>query len=148
MNHGYWGGDWSGGAFWLFIAACVVVGSWEKIRRNAEKHETLRRVMEKTGTLDEARLKELFDPSGPDWMKSVPGEAYRGLRIAGTIVLCIAVAVAVFFLILGQTGVIPRPALIIGLSAAAAVSIIGVGLFISSRFTDPPPDGRNGPPAR
>jgi hypothetical protein len=51
-----------GAAFWIFIAVVVWASTWEKARRNAEKHETLRRIIEKTGTIDEAKLKELFAP--------------------------------------------------------------------------------------
>ena len=46
--------------FWIFIAAIVVAGIWKDARAKAEKHETLRRIVEKTGTVNEAQLKELF----------------------------------------------------------------------------------------
>ena len=50
----------AGSGFWIFMAAIVVAGIWKEQREKAEKHETLRRIVEKTGTLDEAKLKELF----------------------------------------------------------------------------------------
>ena len=61
--------------FWLFFAAIFVVSAWAKSRREAEKHETLRRIVEKTGAIDEARLKELFIEPPPD--ESKPGYGYR-----------------------------------------------------------------------
>jgi hypothetical protein len=140
--------DWSGAAFWLFIAAAVASSTWAKSRREAEKHETLRRVMEKTGKIDEAKLKELF--SAPtahdwDWMKSKPGDGYRGLRIAGTIVMSIAAGVALCFFALGQTEVAPPMASVIGMSIAGGIAVLGLGLFVSARFAEPPPDKESGP---
>ena len=122
--------------FWLFIAALIVGGMWKEARLQAEKHETLRRIMEKTGTIDEARLKELF--SKPDSEESKPGYTYRGLRICGTIVMFIGAGMALFFLLPTLIG---RP---IdwwwgGLAISAGVAMAGYGLFFSSRFADPPP---------
>src|SRR5688500_15427186 len=45
--------DFGALGFWIFIAAIIVAGIWSKSRREAEKHETLRRMVEKTGTIDE-----------------------------------------------------------------------------------------------
>lgn len=147
MGYGY-GGGWGAGVFWLFIAAAVISSAWEKIRRNAERHETLRRIIEKTGTVDETKLKELFNPSGPEWMQSVPGEAYRGLRIAGTIVLWLTAGLVMFFFGLGQGEVISQKAMIIGLSASSIVGMLGIGLWVSSRYVEPPPGRGNEPPVR
>ena len=149
MDHAYgYGGVWSGAIFWLFIAAIVLAGTWEKIRRNAERHETLRRIIEKTGTVDEAKLKEVFNAPSRDWGSLAPGAGYRALRIAGIIVMSVAAGLAVLFLSLGQTSAIPPVAQVIGLSVAGGVAMLGIGLFFSSRFAEPPPDRKDGPPAR
>ncbi len=166
--------DVGAAAFWLFIGAAVVVTSWAKSRREAEKHETLRRIMEKTGAIDEARLKELFAPEPPSqWLHPPPrppGSAYRTLRVTGTIVMFFAAGLAAFSLILARTGedVIPPPRRTwepqpimtiakerqdsgsIGLAIASGIALLGAGLFFCSRFTEPPPprDGRDKPPAR
>jgi hypothetical protein len=145
MDYAHGFGSWGAGAFWLFIAAAAVAGSWEKARRNAEKHETLRRIIEKTGNVDESKLKELFSPSGPDWMTSQPGETYRGMRIAGGIIMGLATGLAFIFLTLGYTDVVAHKAFVIGLAIAGAVAIFGLGLFLSSRFAEPPPGRGNGP---
>jgi hypothetical protein len=58
-----------------------------------------RRIIEKTGTVDEAKLKELFNPAAPDWMTGAPGAGYRALRIAGTIVLWITAGLVTFFFV-------------------------------------------------
>ena len=149
MDHVIRGADWGGFAFWLFIAACVVAGAWEKIRKNAEKHETLRTIIQKTGTVDESRLKELFAvPAGSDWMKSDPGDGYRALRVSGFIVLGIGAGIAVVFFMLGQFGAVAREASIIGLSIAGGVAMFGGGLFLSSRFAERPPGHKDGSPDR
>ena len=154
MDHSgqYWNWGWGQAAFWLLIAAEAVSGLWEKSRRNAEKHETMRRIIEKTGTVDEARLKELFNASSPDWMTNMmtskPGDSYRGLQVAGTIVLSVAAGVALLFLILGQAGVIPQKAEIIGIAAAAVPAMVGIGLFFSTRFVERPPGTNTQPPVR
>ena len=148
MWHGYGGAGWGAGIFWLFIAAAVVAGAWEKVRRNAEKHETLRRIIEKTGTVDEAKLRELFNSPTSDWGASAPGAGYRALRIAGTIVLWLTAGLVVFFFAMGQGGVISQTVMIIGLSASTIVGMVGFGLWFSSRFAEPPPGRGNEPPTR
>jgi hypothetical protein len=105
MTHGT---DWGGAAFWIFIAAIVVAGTWEKIRRNAEKHATLRTIIEKTGTVDEEKLKELFSARSFDSEPSTAGAGYRMLRIWGIVVMGIAGGSAVLFTVVGQFGGVPR----------------------------------------
>ena len=56
-------------AFWIALAAVLVAGGWWKSRSEAQKHETIRRIIEKTGQVDESKLKELFEPPLPDWVR-------------------------------------------------------------------------------
>ncbi len=138
--------------FWIFLAAIIVAGVWEKSRREAEKHETLRRLVEKTGTIDEAKLKELFSPAEDE--KSRPGTAYRALRITGTILMFLSVVPA----ILGTLGKLSKsvgfvtpapPDFVVGmLVISVCLLVLGMGLFFSSRFAEPPPGTRNEPPTR
>ena len=90
-------GDLSALGFWIFIAAIVVGGMWKESRQNAEKHETLRRIVEKTGEIDEAKLKELFSEAPSE--ESKPGYGYRAARVTGTIVFFIGAGIATFILI-------------------------------------------------
>ena len=135
--------------FWIFIAVIVAAGIWKDTKQKADKHETLRRILEKTGTLDEEKMQELFSaaPSG-DWK---PGSGYRALRIWGTIVMFIGAGVFTFFtlvlglfFLLGKTSELPElenfaPLFVLGI----AITIAGYGLFFSSRFAEPPPKLRN-----
>jgi hypothetical protein len=140
--------------FWIFVAAMVVGFIWSDSRKKAERHETLRRILDKTGTIDEARLKQLF--TDEDSETTPAGYAYRGLRITGTIVLFIAAGIATFFLvaaIFGKLFGLPNmfdvvTGLAVGLAGSAAIAMVGLGLFWSSRFATPPPAAGNEPPAR
>lgn len=124
-------------AFWLAVAAVVIATAWFKSRSDAEKHETLRRIVEKTGQIDEAQLKALFDapnallqPRPPE-----PGDTYRGLRVAGTVVCSAAVGLAILFLVLYVDG---RHDAIIGIGVAGLVAMVGIGLHLSTRFVTRP----------
>jgi len=140
--------------FWIFIAAIIVAGIWQKSRREAEKHETLRRIVEKTGTIDEEKLKDLFTAPPPD--ESKPGYGYRVARVMGTIVLFFGAGIATFASIAAGLGKLfevsemfhDRGGWIAAFAISAAVSILGLGIFLSSRFCEPPPRTRSEPPAR
>lgn len=133
--------------FWICLAAVGLGVIWSGARQEAEKHETLRRILEKTGTLDEDKLKELFSPASP---QSSPGGGYRALRIAGTVIMSIGAALMVFFGIMAlvaiQRGPLPMEAFA-PLSVAAGACMLGLGVFFSSRFAEPP-GSRNEPPAK
>ena len=134
----------AGSGFWIFIAAIVVAGIWKETRQSAEKHETLRRIVEKTGTLDEAKLKELFNETPSKEMK--PGSSYRAARVAGTIVLFAGAAMATFILIglglgkvFGATRLFDDIADVTAmLGISAGIAMLGLGIFFSSRFCEPP----------
>ena len=132
-------GDFGAVGFWIFIAAIIVVSSWSKSRREAEKHETLRRIVENTGVIDEAKLKELFaEPSE----ESKPGAGWRALRVSGTVVLFVAAGIATFFLIAAGLGQVFGQVIDWwwgGLAIAGGVAMVGLGLFFASRFAEPPP---------
>jgi hypothetical protein len=138
------GADWGGAAFWLFIGACVIAGAWERNRRETERHKTLRLLVEKTGNLDEAKLKELFSSSRISGFEHAPGSGYRALRIMGTLIMSIGAALAVFFTIMGYTAAVEQKSMHIGLSAACAIVFVGMAMFLSSRYAARPPDPGNG----
>jgi len=137
-------GDISGLGFWIFVAALIVGGMWKESRQQAEKHETLRRIVEKTGTIDEAKLKELFRPAEE---QSYPGLSYRALRVAGTIIMFAGAGLAAFFLI-PKLFLSPIEWWYGGFSIAVGVAILGLGVFFSSRFAEPPANSRSDPPSR
>jgi hypothetical protein len=146
--------DFGAFGFWIFIASIIVAGIWAKSRGQAEKHETLRRIVEKTGTIDEAKLKELF--SEPPGDESKPGYGYRVARVIGTIAMFIGAGIATFATIavgLGKAFAVTemfhdRGGWIAAFAISAAIALLGLGIFFSSRFCEPPPGTRSEPPAR
>jgi hypothetical protein len=147
--------DFGALGFWIFIASIAIAGMWSSSRREAEKHETVRRIVEKTGVVDEAKLKELF--SRAEAPQSPPGGGYRALRITGTIIMFIAAVPAIFgtlALIVRTMGLLsesklPPPDFVVGtLMISACILVVGLGVFFSSRFAEPPAGARNEFPTR
>jgi hypothetical protein len=140
--------------FWIFVGAIIVASIWSSVRQKAEKHETLRRIVEKTGTIDEMKLKELFNEGPSEEPK--PGAGYRTTRVMGTIILFIGAGIATFALIavgLGKAFAVTemfrdRGGWIAALAVSGGIATLGLGIFLSSRFCEPPPGTRSEPPAR
>ena len=138
-------------AFWIALAAVLIANGINGVRRERLRQETLLRLVEKTGRLDEATIKTLFPPPpatpphafGPP-PRQVDGR--RGLKIFGTIVLSIAAGIAALVTILWQFGppsiqadpLIP----VVPYAIAALVACFGSGLFVAAGFVRPPPDER------
>jgi hypothetical protein len=132
-------------AFWIMIAAIVIAGDWLRARREALKHETLRQIIEKTGNVDEAQLKALFQPPTPGWLREPPlGSGYRTLRVLGTIVISMALGLTLFFSILWLSSPARHDSALIGFASTSVVALIGMGLFVASRFLPPPPRSDRG----
>jgi hypothetical protein len=140
-------------AFWISLAAVLIAGGWFKSRSEAQKHETLRRIVERTGTINEAQLRELFSPPAFHWADPKiwnpppppPGNNYKALRVLGTIALAIAGGLAILFAILGNGGVNMLKETVIGFGIAGLIAAFGVGLFAASSFVQRPPanDGKD-----
>lgn len=136
-------------AFWIALAAVIIASGWFRSRSEAQKHETLRRIIEKTGHVDEMQMRALFQPPAPHipdhvWGRPpAPGSGYRTLRVLGSIVLFVAIGLATLFTVLMLAGGARRDA-IIGCAVASLVALFGAGLFFSSRFlARPPPSGQS-----
>jgi len=121
-----------GVAFWIAVAAVLIAGGWFKSRNDAQKYATLRTIIEKNGTADEAQLRTLF---GPVAKQPGPGDLCAFLRIIGTIVLSTAVGLLLFFTIYRQAVNVQDGT--IGLASTLIVAAVGTGFFLSSRFVDP-----------
>jgi hypothetical protein len=140
--------------FWIFLAAIIVASIWASARQKAEKHETLRRIVEKTGTIDEAKLRALFTEEPSEEGK--PGAGYRTTRVMGTIILFIGAGIATFALIavgLGKVFAVTemfrdRGGWIAAFAVSGGIAMLGLGIFLSSRFCEPPPGTRSESPAR
>ena len=134
-------------AFWIALAAVLIAGSWSKVRREQIKQETLLRLIEKTGQLDEAQVKLLFPPPPPPahwpppWHHPPdPLQVPRGLRVGGFVVLGIAAGLAVLGLVLRTlgTGEQQDEFGIAFLGLGGLVACLAVGLFFASKFATGP----------
>jgi len=128
-------------AFWLALAAVLIANRWRARHIEAERHETIRRIIEKEPHVDLAKIKELLYPAPPPfvcppWMKKQEDdheEHYGLMRMWGTLLMIGAVGVGALIvgigLAQGQSSAIP-----FGLGATVFVFLAGVGLFHSARF--------------
>lgn len=120
-------------AFWIALAVVIVSGRWLQARREALRYETIVRLAEKTGRIDDEQFKMLFPPPGPlpsHWFAPPPaGQGRMVLRVFGTLALSVALGVAVVYLVPAlQRG--PTP----GVGFAVLLGFFGAGLFVASRF--------------
>lgn len=130
-------------AFWLFVAAVVVAVQWRKKHREEMRHQTIRFMIEKNQKLDEKQIAELLNPNPqpPEWfLRTVvtdsmkPGSGYRGMRIVGTILLFVALGLALMAVWQGiMLGMYHTSVREIGLGVPM-VAMLGIGFFVASRF--------------
>ena len=138
--------DIGAAAFWIFLAAIIVAGIWRKKHSEAVRHETARLIIEKNQKIDEAQLKELLNPTpppAPEWLvpKYRVGVGYRGLRISGTILMFIALGLVLMACWRGMMLGIHEKSVLGIATGIPLVAMLGVGLFVASRYVhQPPPD--------
>jgi hypothetical protein len=109
-------------AFWAFVAACVVGGIWDSIRKREAQHETLRRMIESGQDIDQALMDKLLGTG-----KQVD----RDLKIGGLIVVCIAPGLALMGWLISLES---SDALFPLLGVASLVACVGIGLLAASYF--------------
>jgi len=126
-------------AFWIGLALFLIAAMYFRSRSEAAKHETLRQIVEKTGQVNEAQLKSLFEPASSAYHGVPrPGTGYRAMRIVGLLLNFIAAGVFLLFIVIAWTGTQPWNRAAIGCAAAAIVALLGIGLFVGSSFLTPP----------
>jgi hypothetical protein len=128
-------------AFWIAVAAVLIASGWYKSKTEAQKHQTFRTIVEKTGTVDEAKLKLLIAPQSP--LQRAPGDSYRALRVIGAILmflggggLLVGGIMGILVLTSPGSGGGDGPGIFIFLGINAF--ILGAGFFYSSRFAEKP----------
>jgi hypothetical protein len=134
-------------AFWIALAAVIISGRWLAARRDALKYDTIVRLAEKTGRVDDEQIKLLFPcpppghPLPPHWFAPPPpGNGRMALRVFGTLALAVALGLFTVFWVPG----LRNPA-IPGLGFAVVLAFFGAGLFIASRFAPGRKDDREAP---
>ena len=133
-------------AFWIALAAVLIAGSYFRLRKETLQHETIRQIVDKTGQVDEDKLKELFQPPvrfvpRPEHMIAPPGTGFRIMRVFGTLAVAVGAGVAIAFAILYHMGMEVDVSMM-GFAWASIVGATGVGLFAASLFLPRPlPNG-------
>jgi hypothetical protein len=118
-------------AFWIALAAVIISGRWLKLRREALKYDTIVRLAEKTGRIDEEQFKVLFPPPDPSrhWFSPpAPGSGRVILRILGTLVIAGTLGLGTTFLLVSLFRIDGGVGLVI------ILFFFGAGLFVASRF--------------
>ncbi len=105
--------------FWMFIAAAVVSGVWDSIRKREAQHETLRRMIEAGKPPDQ----ELTDK-----LLGTGKETSRDLMIGGLITFFVAPGLALMGYLIDEGAFMPL------LGVASLVAFVGVGLLVASQF--------------
>jgi hypothetical protein len=125
-------------AFWIAVAAFIIVGALNARRGYELKHETIRLMLEKGQKIDDALFKELIAP--PKWhtpSNQPVGEGYTVMRVMGTMALFAAPGVALLIFLTGHArGNIEQQAA--GIGVGIMVALIGIGLHVACRFVTPP----------
>jgi len=115
-------------AFWGFIASVVVAGIWFDIRKREAQHETVRRLVESGQPINQELMDKLLALSD-----GKSERLDRNLKIAGLIMLPVAIGIAIFGLVLGTA--FPQSQIPL-LGAAALVACIGFGLLWVSKIVE------------
>jgi len=128
-------------AFWVSLAAVLVAGGWFKMRGAAMKHEAIMKLIERGVALDEPQIRLLLTSDKPSpWVQpqQPPGSGRKALKVLGTLVLFAAAGLAVSFLLFVGANVPGANDWLMGVGVAAGFATFGAGLFVASRFADPP----------
>src|SRR6185436_7312872 len=130
-------------AFWIAVAAVLISGGYFQFRRERLRQETLLRLVERTGQLDEQQLKAMFPPPPPlpahVWGPPEHPDGRRILKVFGTVALSLGAGLAMFSWVLreiGELGLQDNAEL--GFAWAALIACVGIGLIVAARFVRPP----------
>ena len=110
--------------FWMFVAAAVVAGVWDGVRKREAEHETLRRMIEAGQRPDTETIDKLLGH------KKKPA---RDLKVAGLIVIFVAPGLALMGLMISFA---EDKALMPLLGIALLVAFVGAGLLTAAKFLE------------
>jgi len=125
-------------AFWMFIAAVVVAGVWDKVRKREAQHETIRKLLESGQKIDEAVVDKLL-ALGDEKNNRIDED----LRVTGLWLLPVSAGFVVFAFFMQQVAEVLGPIL---LGIAGLVGAIGIGALISARIAKSWNKGENNGP--
>lgn len=113
-------------AFWGFVAAVVIGGIWDNIRKREAQHETMRRIIESGQSIDKDLIDQMLNLSSGSQRHD------RDLKITALWILPVSVGLTVFGYILG--GLNPDVVYPI-MGAGALTACLGIGFWIAGSVT-------------
>ena len=113
-------------AFWGFVAAVVVAGIWNEIRKREVQHETIRRLIEDGQSIDKELLDKILMLSDNEVKRHD-----RDFKLTALWLLPIAVGLAIFALILGYRD---PDTLMPLLGVSALLAVLGIGCLVASKI--------------
>ncbi len=113
-------------AFWGFIAAVVIGGIWNDIRKKAEQQKTIRSIVESGQHLDEKVIESILSTG-----KSDPIETGNDLKLASIIVFFVSIGLAIFGLVMG---IVHSKIILPLLGVACLVFCVALGLRFAAIF--------------
>jgi hypothetical protein len=108
--------------FWLFVAAIVVAGIWDSMRKRDAEHETFRRIVESGQPVSDEAVRKLL---GNDKRLD------RDLKVGGLITVTIAPGLA---LMAWALGFLNPQAMYPVFGAALLTGCVGIGLLIAANY--------------
>ncbi len=138
--------------FWIFLTAVVVASIWKKKHVEAMRHETVRLMIEKNQRVDDSQLAKILNPDPPkppEWMglqskPGRPGDAYRALRIIGTLLLFVALGLLIVAVWRGMILGMAEESVLGIATGIPIIAMLGAGFFAASRYVALPPDENRG----
>jgi hypothetical protein len=129
-------------AFWIALAAVIVAGYWRGKMKDQMRHETVRLLIEKGEPVGQEQLRELLNPAPPPLPPNHPWvrpklSGFKQFRIVGTLLMIAAPGLAAMIAGISYSQGEPQP-LPAALGIAAFAFLVGIGLFLASRFVAPP----------
>ena len=113
--------------FWFFIAAIVVGGIWDKIKKRDAQHETLRRIVESGQPVDDSMANRILAASADSQQQA------RDLKVGAYICAGLAPGLAC----LGYAmSFLAEELLVILLGVSGLVLFISLSMYLAARFID------------
>jgi len=109
--------------FWSFIAAVVVAGIWDSIRKREAQHETLRRLIESGQPIDDSLADKVIKLTGSS------KDLDRDLKVSGLITLFVAPGLIALGWFLSA---VSDEIFHVMLGVSVLVGFIAIGLLIAS----------------
>ena len=111
-------------AFWGFIATVVVAGIWSEIRKRESQQETMRRMVESSGTIDQELLDKLLSVNNAD-----KEDHEKNFKVTALWILPVSLGLAALGLVLGIE--VPKARMPL-LAVSSLTACLGIGFWVAS----------------